>query len=1125
MDPKDVMLRNFGRPVQAVALSPDYKTDRSYLSGGLAGNLVLTTGGRSGTSSTSSTTGGAVASASGWLGSIGLSANTGKDLVLHSGEGAISTIKWSLSGDYVAWVNEQGIKIMRSSLHLESAGSELAWKRISHIDHPNRPGWDEMAGTWKARLEWVDESGLEVENEWTNLDELASKPEMTSNGMRAKNKTETRNEKLVVGWSGTIWIINVLRGDSGLSKELSEKKAGKAEVVTMWVFLSLFRKVLLSGYSLRIDCIISGISLYTPNLLIVLAYVTPEEEASFNPKTTKPGVHRRRNALQPEMRIIDITTKEEVSVADQLPVSRFETLSATDYHLGVLPAMRISTKAATQRGALEALGGGIEAIGGGLWDATMYPARMFTGAASVRSGSPSSSKAASDANTQTSLKASALIEAPHPSTLAHGMKVFIHSPYDCIIAIKPTLADHLAWLDSHSSYEQAWNLLDQHPEAASVPSDQTSESPASTPSKTKESLLDFFEDDPFQSNTSEKKSINTQADREKRRIGEKWIQQLVTAKDWNKAGRVAGQVLQSSSSWEHWVWVFAQAHKYDELAPFIPTTQLRPPLPSTVYELMLGHYISDDPLRFSELLERWPPELYSPETVIEALQSKIRFIEARKGHMEDDETARDWRLLSEGLAKLYIAIARPRKALGLYIRLQDADAAMDLIASNHLVSALSDDIPGFILLRVSKIAQLEAPMSELATLTLEPIRLLVSEAYHGNVLPDAVITQLEKKFDSPNPYLYFYFRALWHGDSAPALDDASSAQKKSLSSRAQAAEERLLVQEGKSLVSDHADIAIAHFAEYDRDLLMAFLKSGATYNLSLASRICAQRDYTPELVFLLSKEGRTTEALRLIIDRLDDVSQAIEFAKDQNDASLWDDLLDYAMNKPRFIRGLLEEVGTSIDPLKLVKRIPLGLEIEGLRDGLARMLKEYEVQESIGEGVARVLRGEVHQALQQRSQGTRKGIKFDVASSDGKAKKKEDKPHLPRLQKSQSLYHSSPSPNALITSAGHCAACGTALNQRSSRSSYLIAFPCTHVFHVSCLLRYNKPADYEPPAHYSLFDLPSDLEEEEDEQEELIMSGIWDQSIGPKVDHAALLRDIVQDLGGCPLEDGSVNAR
>ena len=234
-DPKDVQLRNFGRPVQAVALSPDFKTDRSYLSGGLAGNLILTVGGRSGTSSKSATAGGAAAQASGWLGSIGLGTNTGRDQVLHSGEGAISTIKWSLSGRYVVWVNEQGIKIMRSNLHLESGETDFAWKRISHTDHPNRPGWDQMAGIWKAHVEWIDEAGLESDDGYypTTNGSLKGNPEPPDIERLKATQKSRQVEKLVVGWSNTIWIINVHPGGAGVGKEVGERKIGRAEVVTM----------------------------------------------------------------------------------------------------------------------------------------------------------------------------------------------------------------------------------------------------------------------------------------------------------------------------------------------------------------------------------------------------------------------------------------------------------------------------------------------------------------------------------------------------------------------------------------------------------------------------------------------------------------------------------------------------------------------------------------------------------------------------------------------------------------------------------------------------------------------------------------------------------------------------
>ena len=201
----------------------------------MAGNLVLTVGGRSGTSSTSTTTGGAAASASGWLGAIGLGGNTGRDQILHSGEGAISTIKWSLSGKHIAWVNEQGIKIMRSNLHLESGQSELGWKRISHTDHPNRPGWDEMAGIWKAHVEWIDEAGLESDDGYSTTNGSVEKPRDSPDLERLRGPQKSRRvEKLVVGWSGTIWIINVHPGGAGVGAGVGESKIGRAEVVTMY---------------------------------------------------------------------------------------------------------------------------------------------------------------------------------------------------------------------------------------------------------------------------------------------------------------------------------------------------------------------------------------------------------------------------------------------------------------------------------------------------------------------------------------------------------------------------------------------------------------------------------------------------------------------------------------------------------------------------------------------------------------------------------------------------------------------------------------------------------------------------------------------------------------------------
>ena len=756
------------------------------------------------------------------------------------------------------------------------------------------------------------------------------------------------------------------------------------------------------------------------------------------------------------MRIIDITTKEEVCGADTLNVSRYESLSATDYHLGVLPAIRVANKPGTTRGTLEAIGGGIwdatmytwdatmyptRAIGGGIWDATMQTTRLFSSGANNRNPSGQSpkgsgSKATSDSVSATDVSAVSRENMPHPATLTHGMKIFIHSPYDCVLATKPTISDHLGWLDSHGKYEEAWTLLDRHPEAVSNTAESSIRTSApSTPTKgpgnrgdlitSQASLEDFFADDSSQTTVSGPRDFNSQAQKEKRRIGEQWIQQLVKAEDWVKAGRICGQVLETSSSWEHWVWVFAQANKYEEITDYIPTTQLRPPLPSLVYEMILGHYVSKDRPRLKVLLDRWPTELFDPSSIISAIQGRLKAGDISENSVEDGVVGRDWRILMEGLAKLYLADGRPRQALSCYIRLQDADAAMSLINEQHLVDAISDDIPGFILLRVSKEQQKTAPLSELESATLEAIHLLVDEAHHGIVPPEIVIEQLENK-TGMQPYLFFYFRALWNGDTTLSAADAGP-QRRPTSPMLTS---HLAATEGKSLVSDHADLAIRLFAEYDRPLLMTFLRSSQSYTLESASKICEQRNYIPELVYLLSKEGRTAHALRLIIDQLGDVSQAIAFAKEQNDAGLWDDLLDYSMNKPSFIRGLLEEVGTAIDPIKLVRRIPEGLEIEGLKQGLQRMMKEYEIQFSISEGVARVLRGEVAAAMLERGRGQKRGIRFDVdkkAQAQAQAHGRPLSSHTTgkdmEAKKKETLLH----PNKIKP--GHCPGCGKAFHE------------------------------------------------------------------------------------------------
>jgi len=289
-------------------------------------------------------------------------------------------------------------------------------------------------------------------------------------------------------------------------------------------------------------------------------------------------------------------------------------------------------------------------------------------------------------------------------------------------------------------------------------------------------------------------------------------------------------------------------------------------------------------------------------------------------------------------------------------------------------------------------------------------------------------------------------------------------------------------------------------------------------------------------VYLYSKTGQMKRALYLIIDRLGDVSRAIAFAKEQDDPDLWEDLLEYSMDKPRFIRGLLEEVGTAINPIKLVRRIPEGLEVEGLREGLKHIMKEHEIQYSISSGVARVLRSEVAAAQNLLRGGQRKGVKFEVAVHT---------PHHVDVQAKDVATTASASASAAVAAVvadsqrkkstasqggkkkegggggdddgesdvvslvnghgaraakkwepGHCAHCLEPFDEWQTET--MVGFACGHVFHLPHLLEVLQPGRAV--------------------DEDVLLGVMAEQRshlIGAKVTHARLLRDRIR--GGCPV--------
>ncbi|KAJ6261844.1 Vacuolar protein-sorting-associated protein [Drechslerella dactyloides] len=1117
-DLKNASRTNFSRPVSAIALSPTFKHDRLFLSGGRAGNLIVSTATPNTTSTASlgSQTGGS------WLPWGGGS----KDTILHSGEGAVSTIAWSrVSPRFVVWANESSIKIMRSHIttfrgdRIDRAGE---WRRISAIERPEEVP-EEMAASWKVRVEWIDLETLEKRAEEIENEEGKGKGHMVKKKKIVGHKIKRGGgkERLLLGWGPVIWVIDVYGGD-GFVIHASPSAKGKAAVESnegrAWGWAEIVHVV-------QTDCTIAGLTLYNPSQVLFLAYLTaekpkePEESEEATTTTTSSLAPRRRiahraNALAPELRIVDLVTASEIS-ADSLMMSRYETLSANDYHLSFLPPTLHPSKPPS-RGVLSPeppsspnQGGPPEGgVGvGSIWNAGIHATTLFSSGASIlsRSNSFSTERAGSskggDSTPRSSLKGLFLKSSKPKSPMegrenVPGWKIYISSPYDCIFATERGKKDRLNWLLDRHRFAEAWNLVDRYPDIIS-----------------ESAIVDDTDEDGNETDdisiAENNKSLYSAPMKEKRRIGELWLGELVREEKWEEAAEVSDKVLDTSPRWESWIWVFLKAGKLREITPHVPIKELRPPIPTLPYDTILGKYLDEDWAMFEALIQTWPSEIYDNTEIAKAVQKKLK----DRGEAGLKKGQVGWRRLHNCLAILYTHTARHTEALKEYIMLKNAEEAIKLAKEYNILSgAIRGHVAEWLWLGVDDKMSKSASKSELEAQTKENVQLLVHEGWDhegSGITMEEVVKELKSAEELL--LLFFYLKELWVRDKQAAFTGIGI----------------------RGRLQPFGDLIVASFAEYDRGSLMEFLQTSEDYDFEKAVKICERRRYIDELVYLYSLTGQTKRALFLIINEKRDVAAAIDFAKTRDDPELWNDLLEYGMDKPPFILGLLEHVGTSLDPIKLVKRIPNGLEVSGLKEGLTKMLREHEIQWSLSAGVARCLSGEVNAGMDRLRTGRRRGVKFDIVAGDAasistvteKDEKGKGKEQETELDKLKSVGNSG------------CGICKHVFEQHEPET--LVAFACGHVFHLRCLLKKQKWLKKHPKARQygyrsedeGVSDEDEGEEEEEDAIEKIIFradramadaadqpdyGGLRIMSVAEKVTRAALIRQKI-DMG-CPLE-------
>ena len=78
-----------------------------------------------------------------------------------------------------------------------------------------------------------------------------------------------------------------------------------------------------------------------------------------------------------------------------------------------------------------------------------------------------------------------------------------------------------------------------------------------------------------------------------------------------------------------------------------------------------------------------------------------------------------------------------------------------------------------------------------------------------------------------------------------------------------------------------------------------------------------------------------------------------------------------------YIIGLLNNIGTHVDPVNLIDRIPNGVRIKGLRDALVKILQDYRVQISLLEGSKNIMSGDCLHLMEKQLKFVRQGISVE----------------------------------------------------------------------------------------------------------------------------------------------------
>lgn len=243
------------------------------------------------------------------------------------------------------------------------------------------------------------------------------------------------------------------------------------------------------------------------------------------------------------------------------------------------------------------------------------------------------------------------------------------------------------------------------------------------------------------------------------------------------------------------------------------------------------------------------------------------------------------------------------------------------------------------------------------------------------------------------------------------------------------------------------------YADYAPQNLLSFLKRSTRYPMQEALEVCEAHGLVNERIYILARMGHTREALELITTELADIHHAVDFCKEYDDPDLWNDLIEYSIDKPLFVNVLLHSIGTHVDPHILIRRIEKGKEIPGLRNSLSAIMQDYHLQVSLQEGCKNIMVFDCFTLLDRQEKLQVAGVGIDEETKCGgctvqliaEGRVEVGTANGTACKKRGALQGSSGG------SPGSAGLKNGSLDSVDSDRQDLAVFMCHHVYHAECL--------------------------------------------------------------------------